>query len=64
MMMGGLLGSIRFEGNLEPFMPFLLLGEFVHVGKGTGFGLEKYKLEEPKSGLEGRTGLSPARHSV
>jgi CRISPR-associated endoribonuclease Cas6 len=64
MMMGGFIGSIVFQGNFEPFMPFLMLGEHIHVGKGTSFGLGKYKVEEPKSGLKGKTGLSPARHSV
>jgi len=44
MMMGGFVGSIKFEGDLEPFMPFLLLGEYVHVGKGTSFGLGKYEI--------------------
>ena len=45
MRLGGFIGSITFEGNLEPFMPFLLLGEYVHIGKGTSFGLGKYKIE-------------------
>ncbi len=44
MMMGGFIGSITFEGDLEPFLPFLLLGEYIHVGKGTSFGLGKYEM--------------------
>jgi hypothetical protein len=64
MMMGGFIGYIVLQGHFEPFMPFLMLGEHIHVGKGTSFGLGKYKVEEPKSGLKGKTGLSPARHSV
>ena len=44
MKMGGFIGSITFEGNFEPFMPFLSLGEYIHVGKGTSFGLGKYKV--------------------
>lgn len=44
MNMGGFIGSITFQGNLEEFMPFLLLGEYVHVGKGTSFGLGKYEI--------------------
>ena len=41
---GGLLGEITFEGNLAPFWPFILLGEWVHVGKKTSFGLGRYEL--------------------
>jgi len=44
MMMGGFIGSITFEGNLKEFMPFLHLGEYIHVGKGTSFGLGKYEI--------------------
>lgn len=44
MKMGGFIGSIIFEGDVNPFAPFLLLGEQIHVGKGTSFGLGKYKI--------------------
>ena len=44
MKMGGFIGSVTFEGDFEPFAPFLLLGEYIHVGKGTSFGLGKYKI--------------------
>lgn len=42
--MGGFLGEITFEGDLAEFMPFLKLGEYLHIGKGTVFGLGKYKI--------------------
>ena len=44
MKMGGFIGDITFEGNIEPFMPFIKAGEILHVGKGTGFGLGKYRI--------------------
>lgn len=44
MKMGGFIGSVTFEGDFGPFIQFLLLGEQIHVGKGTSFGLGKYKI--------------------
>jgi hypothetical protein len=31
--MGGFVGQVTFEGALEPFLPWLVWGEVVHVGK-------------------------------
>ncbi|PIV22771.1 MAG: hypothetical protein COS40_05325 [Deltaproteobacteria bacterium CG03_land_8_20_14_0_80_45_14] len=44
MKMGGFIGSVTFTGNFKEFLPFLILGEYIHVGKGTSFGLGKYKI--------------------
>lgn len=46
MKMGGFVGEIIFEGEIEPFMPLLKAGEILHVGKGTSFGLGKYRILE------------------
>ncbi len=45
MKMGGFLGEITFEGDLAEFVPFLKLGEFLHIGKETVFGLGKYEIK-------------------
>lgn len=48
MKFGGLLGEITYEGDLQPYLPLLRLGEWVHIGGKTSFGLGKYQLiEEP-----------------
>lgn len=46
MKLGGLRGEITFKGDLWPFMPLLRLGEKVHVGQGTGFGLGRFEVGE------------------
>lgn len=42
--MGGFLGEVTFEGDLSEFMPYLKLGEYLHIGKATVFGLGKYEI--------------------
>jgi hypothetical protein len=46
MKMGGFIGDITFEGDIEPFMPLIKAGEILHVGKGISFGLGKYKIQD------------------
>jgi len=40
----GLVGVISFAGDLTPFTPLLKIGELVHVGKNTSFGLGYYRI--------------------
>lgn len=44
MRLGGLVGRVTFEGNLAPFRPLLEVGEVIHAGKGTSFGLGRYRI--------------------
>ena len=42
--MSGFIGNIRFEGELAPFLPFICLGEHLHIGHHTAFGYGQYRL--------------------
>ncbi|OIP40643.1 hypothetical protein AUJ95_04330 [Candidatus Desantisbacteria bacterium CG2_30_40_21] len=44
MKLGGLMGSISYEGNLDKFLPLLKIGEYIHVGKAVTFGLGRYRV--------------------
>ncbi len=46
MKLGGFLGKISFGGDFREFVPFLLLGEQVHIGKTCTFGFGKFRIEE------------------
>ncbi len=41
----GLVGTATYEGDLSPFWPYLVFGQWTHVGKGATFGLGGYRLE-------------------
>lgn len=43
--MGGFTGQITFEGDLGEFLPFIKLGEYLHIGNGTAYGLGKYIMQ-------------------
>jgi len=44
MYMGGMVGSVTYEGAVGEFLPLLKLCERVHVGKGTSFGLGRMRI--------------------
>lgn len=46
MKFSGLQGYITYNGNFEPFWPYLVLGEWCHVGGKTSFGFGKYIMEQ------------------
>lgn len=43
--MEGLIGEAIYQGNLSQFIPYLKIGEKIHIGKGTSFGFGKYRLK-------------------
>jgi len=45
MTMGGFVGEVEYQGELGEFVPLLRIGEKIHLGKGTGFGLGRYQVE-------------------
>ena len=49
MTMGGFVGKVEYVGKTHEFLPVLTLGEKVHVGKATGFGLGRYVIDESGS---------------
>lgn len=44
--LAGLLGRVTFKGGVADFLPFLLTGEYLHVGKGASYGLGCYRVEK------------------
>jgi hypothetical protein len=46
MLIGGMVGSVTYQGNLKEFIPLLRYCEKVHLGKATTFGLGKIEVIE------------------
>ena len=44
MIFGGLVGNITFKGNFEEFLPYIILGSYIHIGKNCTFGQGKYEI--------------------
>ncbi len=42
--MGGLIGEITYSGELQKFLPLLILGEAIHIGENTTFGMGRYQI--------------------
>ena len=46
----GVVGTATYEGDLAPFWPYLVFGQWAHVGKGATFGLGRYRLDAAEGG--------------
>ena len=44
MPVGGFVGKIRFTGYLTPFLPYIFLGAYLHIGYHTAFGYGQYRV--------------------
>ncbi len=45
MQLGGLLGQLRLSGpGVAPLWPLIALGQWLHLGKNTSFGLGRYRV--------------------
>ncbi|TDX59025.1 CRISPR system precrRNA processing endoribonuclease RAMP protein Cas6 [Orenia marismortui] len=42
--MYGVIGELEYQGGLAEFLPYLILGQYTHIGKNTVFGLGNYKI--------------------
>ena len=40
----GLIGTIEYEGNLTPFVPWLYAAQRLHIGRNTTFGMGKIQV--------------------
>jgi hypothetical protein len=42
--LNGITGAVTYKGNFSEFIPLLLLGEQIHIGKHPSFGLGEYEI--------------------
>ena len=45
MFMGGMIGSVTYDGDLGKYLPLLDIASMVHIGKQTTFGMGKISPE-------------------
>ncbi len=43
--LSGFIGRVTFQGKISDFLPYIKLGEYIHIGKNTSFGLGRYKFD-------------------
>jgi len=46
MKLGGFKGKVTFYGPISPFLSLIKIGEYVHVGNDTSFGLGRYVIDK------------------
>jgi CRISPR-associated endoribonuclease Cas6 len=53
MKLGGVRGTVRYGGPVAHFLPYLRVGEYIHIGKNTAFGLGQIAIHGAPSLAEG-----------
>jgi len=54
----GLVGSVVYDGDLEPFWPYLVFGQWTHAGSGATFGLGAYRIEADGAAISAADGAA------
>jgi hypothetical protein len=54
--LSGFIGEVTFKGELASFLPYLKLGEYLHVGKNAIFGKGWYEIAEIENCRKERRG--------
>jgi hypothetical protein len=49
MVLGGVLGKLELTGQLQPFLPVIHIGQWLHAGNKTTFGMGLYTIEKTES---------------
>jgi hypothetical protein len=40
----GFVGTVVYEGQFKPYLPLIMLGQHLHIGNKTSFGMGKYEI--------------------
>lgn len=40
----GFVGTVTYQGELKPLLPLIMLGQYLHIGNKTSFGMGKYEI--------------------
>lgn len=41
----GFVGTVTYSGEIRPLLPLIMLGQYLHVGNKTAFGMGKYEIQ-------------------
>lgn len=41
----GFVGTAAYQGQIKPLLPLIMLGQHLHIGNKTSFGMGKYEIQ-------------------